>query len=384
MTKMTATTSRYGFGRYQPIALKPAMDKITETPVPIDVLIDILGYRRDGGSPGEEAMIAKYITPLDPEQDTYGNLFVVIPKADGSAPHIAFTAHTDSVHRDILPSAKGPGMMDERQTVTVSADGLIASVENGDCLGADDGTGIWLLLNLLEAKVPGLYCFFRDEEVGRRGSEWSARHQASRYSNIKIMISFDRAGTTDIITHQMSERCCSEVFAERLGTLIDPSGELIPDDTGSFTDSYSFIDMIPECTNVSVGYKSQHTSSEQQDLSWASFLASRLIRLDWDSLPVERNPEDIDESVSISDLIEAFPLDMAEVLDQYGFEAKDFLRELADLYSCRPADIALRVSYQRYSSYRSSTATRGGWGGYYDDHYDFEATRDDPTDTGAE
>ena len=72
----------------------PAFDAVEETPVKIDALLDILSLVRVSNSAAEEYLIDHYIVPHNPEQDTYGNLFVTV----GENPSVAFTAHTDTVH----------------------------------------------------------------------------------------------------------------------------------------------------------------------------------------------------------------------------------------------------------------------------------------------
>ena len=44
--------------------------------------------------------------------------------------------------------------------------------------------------------------------------------------------------------------------------------ELRPDDTGLFTDSANFIGVIKECTNISVGYYNEHSTSEIQNIQF--------------------------------------------------------------------------------------------------------------------
>lgn len=311
---MTFTTKKR-----KPKTLTPAFNTIAETPVGIEVLFSILSLRRSARSEGDEALVDNYLMPLNPDVDTYGNLFVTVGEGQ---PTVAFTAHTDTVHGD---RPNDPGPLDQQLAVTGNMLEL-ADPRNDDCLGADDGTGIWILLNMIKAGVPGLYCFFRDEEIGRLGSEWSAEFQPQRYDGIDIMLSFDRKGTKDIITHQMGERCCSELFAEHLSSVIRPSCS--PDPTGSFTDSYSFIGMISECTNVCVGYYDQHTPMECQDLTWATYLVNQLIDVDWNQVPVTRDPTTADAPINLfgdGDLYDINDLDLEDILALYPSEVAHVL-----------------------------------------------------------
>ena len=75
-----------------------------------------------------------------------------------------FSCHTDTVHRT-------PIMQDPY----IDLDAMKFRVNSGQCLGGDDGSGIWLMLELLRAGVPGLYIFHRAEEVGGQGSSYSCQ-----------------------------------------------------------------------------------------------------------------------------------------------------------------------------------------------------------------
>jgi hypothetical protein len=57
-----------------------------------------------------------------------------------------------------------------------------------------------------------------------------------------------------------------------------------------YTDTAEFIDIIPECTNISVGYYAEHSDKESLDIIHFQALAERAALLDWDSLPTDRDP----------------------------------------------------------------------------------------------
>jgi hypothetical protein len=57
-------------------------------------------------------------------------------------------------------------------------------------------------------------------------------------------------------------------FGDALCDELNKSGmSYIKDDGGVYTDSAEFVDYIPECTNISVGYYSEHTVNEKQDIN---------------------------------------------------------------------------------------------------------------------
>jgi hypothetical protein len=45
--------------------------------------------------------------------------------------------------------------------------------------------------------------------------------------------------------------------------------------------------MIPECTNISVGYNFEHTA-ETQNITYLDRLAKASVNVDWSSLPTAR------------------------------------------------------------------------------------------------
>ena len=103
---------------------------------------------------------------------------------------------------------------------------------------------------------------------------------------IKYAIALDRKGTRDVITHQGMMRCCSNEFAS---SLVDAIGmKYKPDDTGSFTDTDNYTDLVGECTNLSVGYEHAHTSKETLDAGFLMRLRQRLVALDYSKLTEKR------------------------------------------------------------------------------------------------
>lgn len=156
-------------------------------------------------------------------------------------------------------------------------------------LGADDRAGVAVLLHLIRNNIPGTYMFFVGEESGRIGSEFAALDGAG--AGFKRMICWDRMGTDSIITHQMMERSCSADFAEELRRQYGEAGlEMKLDPHGTYTDSFSFIGEIPECTNISVGYWNQHTTTERQDARFLVHMAEASVAIDWERLPATRDP----------------------------------------------------------------------------------------------
>lgn len=191
----------------------------------------------------------------NPFLDAEGRLLALARTVgDGRVP-ILFACHLDTVHRD-----KG--------YQTMRSIGGAIHCGDGNCLGADDGAGIWLMLEMVAAGVPGAYLFHLDEECGCRGSRGIVQHHSDWLRQFQWAIGFDRPGTSDVITHFAGERGCRDGFAEGLSAKLSAhlSGyALAPCRRGGLTDVRHYVGLIPECTNLSVGYHRQHGPDEWLD-----------------------------------------------------------------------------------------------------------------------
>lgn len=209
-------------------------------------------------------------------EDEFGNLFIKIGESD-----VMFTSHLDTATSALTE-------------VNHVFEGNIIKTDGKSILGADDKAGVTVMLYMIEKGVPGLYYFFLGEEVGCVGSKKVAAVQKdNKIEGINKVISFDRRGTTSVITYQSGQRCASDKFGEALAkelNLADDTFKYEIDPTGVLTDSVQFIKIYAECTNISVGYKSEHTFSESQDIEHLEKLAKACTKVNWNSLPVERDP----------------------------------------------------------------------------------------------
>jgi hypothetical protein len=106
-------------------------------------------------------------------------------------------------------------------------------------------------------------------------------------------VAFDRRGTWSVITHQFGGRCCSDEFGEALAAQLNMHNDdfmYVTDDGGVFTDTANYTEIIPECTNLSVGYYDEHTDRERLDLAHLFALRDALLKVNWGALPVKRDP----------------------------------------------------------------------------------------------
>lgn len=215
-------------------------------------------YGRPHGSLIERQFLARYVVPTGATEDEFGNWRLDIPRADGSPSRVVWSCHTDTVHR--IPRM-------QRTRLTRPGVLKLARREVSNCLGADDTVGVFLCLQLIAARMPGRYLFHYGEEVGCLGSQAIACETPGVLTGIDYAIAFDRAGQRDIITHQMCRRTASDAFAASLADMLNRHPDLSyrASDRGVYTDTESYADLLPECTNLSVGYECQHNAIETVD-----------------------------------------------------------------------------------------------------------------------
>ena len=216
---------------------------------------------------GDEPKLEPFL-PNNIQKDKFGNYFLKIGETC-----TMFTCHLDTAtHRT--------------EKVKHVFEGNFIKTDGTTILGADDKAGVTILLWMIEHNIPGLYYFFLGEEWGCVGSKLATQLDFSDY---KRCISFDRRGYNSVITNQLGKICCSDEFAQELSSRLTEAGlQYSPDPTGIFTDSAMFMDLIPECTNVSVGYFNEHSESEKQDINFLVELCKVCLKIDWENLITSR------------------------------------------------------------------------------------------------
>lgn len=288
-------------------------------------------------------------------KDKVGNIIVSVGKNENK---ILWSCHTDTIHPKHIGYAP-----------LVYNNAYVCS-QGQRQLGADDGVGVWIMLSMIKAKVDGLYIFHAGEEVGGVGSRHIARENPELLTGIKYAVAFDRKGTGSIITYQYEEMSCSDDFARSLANTLGLGHRC--DDTGVFTDTANYMDIIPECTNVSAGYENEHTFSEYLCFTYARALRDALIAAHtegkYDTLVCKRDPnvsvdkystygysyDDSDYSAFVNsysdrrvsktstkhhkndwnamiDCIEAYPHTVASILSDFGIDA-DYIYNYSESY----------------------------------------------------
>ena len=247
--------------------------------------------------------IVKEILPnIKFEQDEFGNYYYLLPKSNGEYSDSMFTSHLDTINsgpysyisktiwdskqQKMVPNPVYEEKPDDMSIKHVFDDDFIKTDGNTN-LGADDKAGTTILMNMISENVPGLYYFFVGEESGCIGSSALSKvWDKADFPIINRCISFDRRGYDSIITSQGGVTSSNEFATELANRLNEYGFWYKPDPTGIYTDSAEFTYVIPECTNISVGYFSEHTKSERQDIEFLTYLAVVCAKgIEWDTLP---------------------------------------------------------------------------------------------------
>jgi hypothetical protein len=253
--------------------------------------------------------VQKYKRSLDPKM---GNYIIQVGES-----RTIFSCHMDIVgsnHKDILAQNKVEKIFfftqpESKDNVYGMIWGGKANVDKSgkitgyipSTLGADDKVGVYILLRMIEAGIPGTYLFHTGEECGGLGSAFLASNAPALFENKDRAIAFDRAGYDDVIGFQRGGRCCSTEFGNELAAALNeympPRSKFKGDARGTFTDTANFMKIVPECTNVSVGYFSQHGSGEHLDVYWLEeWLIPAILKIKYEELPTKRDPKEVTPS----------------------------------------------------------------------------------------
>jgi hypothetical protein len=239
----------------------------------LETIISMLSYRRPAGSASEMEFIKRFIIPLGARMDKHGNWRLKI----GDEPSVLWSSHTDSVH-----------IKEGYQKVDFDGKYISLPVNSkSNCLGADCAAGVWIMTEMIKAKVPGLYVFHFAEEIGCVGSSAIVEKEPTLLAGIKAAIAFDRKGIDSVITHQRS-RTCSDAFGKSVAAQLPNRFKL--DDTGVLTDTKQYRFLVPECSNISVGYYNEHRPHESLDVGHLIEVRNHMVKIDQSKFVIERDP----------------------------------------------------------------------------------------------
>jgi len=242
-------------------------------PMSLKTLQTMLTYKRPAWSNSEEFFIERFIDPVPGMYaDKFGNRILPHPSS-----RLLISCHTDTVHWD-----------EGRQKLAVAGPIIVLPTDSkSNCLGADCTAGVYTTLRMIEAGIPATYIFHRAEEIGGLGSEWLASHYAGWLAGFDICLALDRRGTSDIITSQWGGPTASQEFASSLSEAL---GMNHAPARGTFTDSANYAHLIPECSNLSIGYQREHSCLESLDTDYLERVTTALCNVPWGDIVVARDP----------------------------------------------------------------------------------------------
>ena len=274
-----------------------------ETPKEVDpVLVEMLCWPRSHGTPEEQAFTQWLKTYFKDKghklvDHAEGAFSIDVPAikagvlnndSKGQWATTLFSCHVDTVDRPSKDAAARKKLVYDPGFGLISLD---SQNTVGNCLGADDSAGIWMMMQMLAAGVPGTYLFHRGEECGGVSAKAIAQKESAFVKRFQVAVAFDRKSTGDIVTHQGGLVCASNKFASRLGDMLAEHGmNYKASTTGSYTDVKEYRKIIPEVVNLSVGYENAHGPKEELDYGHLVALAKACCGVAWESLPIDRDP----------------------------------------------------------------------------------------------
>jgi hypothetical protein len=224
---------------------------------------------------GKEDTLRQYL-PNGVKRDEFGNYMITVGNSE-----TLFTSHLDTCCH-------------EMEKVNHVIEGNIIKTDGTTILGGDNKTGVVILLNMIEHNIPGCYYFFAGEEpTAKDGGLYGSKHALAAnpefFKKFKRAVCFDRKHHGSIVTRQMARFTCSEAFVESLIEEFKRQGlEYHPDQTGWYTDTAVFLNVIPEVTNLSSGTWYEHSDNEYVDMNYLEKVAEAACHINWENLPTVR------------------------------------------------------------------------------------------------
>ena len=270
--------------------------EIPEQPNPL--LVSILRTKRAHTSAGDinfRLWLHAYLEQITGKKPQIWEEGCVVVQTDTKSDTL-FSCHMDTVHSN----AESNGSFQDLAYDPTFGHIVLAPGSTSGCLGADDGAGIYVLLRMIESKVPGSYIFHTGEERGGIGATAMLAKRKDWLDNFSRAIAFDRAvqqqDSPEVICSQGGVPCASLQFGGALVDALNAHSALFADDwvishKGTFTDTKVYRGVIPECVNLGVFYARQHSPQEFLDVAHLESLVTAACKIKWDDLKATRKPE---------------------------------------------------------------------------------------------
>jgi hypothetical protein len=230
---------------------------------------------------GEESRLEKYL-PSGYKKDSIGNYYYEIGKSE-----TLFTTHLDTYSDKY-----------EKVTHVIEEDPYIIKTDGETILGGDNKLGCSILIGMIQKGIPGVYYFFLGEEPILSGGLWGSskalESNPDYFKKFKRCIAFDRREYGSVVVRQKARMCCSNEFAKSIANELKRLADIHWDEAGAYgyyTDTAVFMDVIPECTNVSAGGFKEHYKEEWVDLNYTYNVFKVACQMDFESLPTVRELE---------------------------------------------------------------------------------------------
>ncbi|QDP52644.1 MAG: putative peptidase [Prokaryotic dsDNA virus sp.] len=184
---------------------------------------------------------------LDYTTDKYGNIYVAKGDADL---YPTMVCHIDTVHTI------------NNNVQLVKIDDKLLAIDRTNCqrygIGGDDKVGVYITLSLLQYYDNFKAVFFKDEEVGCKGS---SQADFSFFSDSNVVLECDRRGIGDFVTSISGIKLSDDIFQESISSILTKYNRKCC--AGGITD----VGEIAEKTNVQVanmscGYYDPHSDNE--------------------------------------------------------------------------------------------------------------------------
>jgi hypothetical protein len=208
-----------------------------------------------------------------------GNVYAIKGQADV---YPCIVAHTDTVHPMEQPGDfKLTHDTDRLEWWSYNPNKTEAIKDGGEQfvqvgIGGDDKVGIYVALNMMRNEKVLKCAFFRDEEVGCRGSREA---DMSFFDDVTLVLQCDRRGTNEFV-NRISGELMSIDFERAVKPILDEWG--FKNVTGAPTDvgALKHKGLKVCCANIACGYYEPHGPTEyivEHDVLKAQFLVEDIV-----------------------------------------------------------------------------------------------------------
>lgn len=274
---------------------KEVKAEVIKESTPNAQLVSILRTKRAHGSAGDtnfRLWLAAELTKLG-HKPTFLAEGCMLVRTDVKSDTL-FSCHVDTVHSNTESDGSFQNLMYDATFNQI----FLAKESKSGCLGADDGAGIYIMLRMIAAKVPGSYIFHTGEERGGIGSNAVRQKHKELLEDFNRAIAFDRkcavGDAPEVIVTQGGTSCASidmgKALVEELNKFQGFAQPWVVSHGGTFTDTKNYCGIIPECLNVSCFYEQAHSPAESLDVASLELLVEACCKIKWDEFKTHRKP----------------------------------------------------------------------------------------------